>query len=610
MNRRIRNGMKKIIGKNWFSNRKLQQKMQIIFIVIIVIFVGLILILYQFVIRTNLKQYAIQNNKETMMSIGSNLQAKIDSTNTLSKQIMINSILMNYLNAQDGQDILLNARANQTIDEFFSTTENINSIYVFRLDGDYIKIGNGTVYFVEEAFWKEELQEEIAQKRGGYLLSYDGNGAFVGKKQNDVLTFYRLINDVNTQVPIGILAINMNIEVLYNCIKDFSNDIKGFRFIDDHGDILLQNNWKDSEYQIVIGEESYGLEGKNYLFREEVLSYYRIPRTGLTILSYESISLLSMVTGELFVSIIIMVCFVFAAFLLLNYTMRRYITRPLEKLVDSMHEVKQGRFHRVSIQLPDDEIGQLKDSYNQMLIELNHLVEQLIDKEKVIQKAELDILQEQIKPHFLYNTIDMIANLALEADAQNVFEALETLGDFYRRFLSKGSKEVRISEEIDIVRDYLKIQKLRYGDIFEDIYEIDPELMDVMVPKLILQPLVENSLYHGIRMKGEKGIIRITVQKADQMVEISVYDSGVGMTEEIIKDILDSRDFRSFGVKGTMERINYYYHSECKIAIYSEIGKYTKVELILPMSREERKQFLNHDVTQEVNGHEIPGYDH
>ena len=82
------------------------------------------------------------------------------------------------------------------------------------------------------------------------------------------------------------------------------------------------------------------------------------------------------------------------------------------------------------------------------------------------------------------------------------------------------------------------------------------------------------------------------------------------MTEETIKDILDSRDFRSFGVKGTMERINYYYHSECKIAIHSEIGKYTKVELMLPPNRIERKQFLNHDVTQEASEHEIPGNDH
>lgn len=591
MGRRIRAGRKKATWNNWFSERKLQQKMQIIFVAIIIVFAGLILSLYQFVIRMNLKQYALQNNKDTMMSIGSSVQAKINSTNTLSKQIMIDSVIKAYLNAQNGQDILLVAQANRAIDEFFSITEEIESIYVFRLDGNYIKIGNETIYFEADNFWRQELQEAIWARRGGYMIFYNGKGAFRGKKETNVLTFYRLINDVDTQKPIGILAINMNKDILYDCIKDFSNDIKGFCFMDEEGEVLLEKNWGNKEYQLELGDVSYGQEGKNRIFSEEVFSYYRIPKTGLILLSYETIGLLSMVTKELSVSILVIVCFVLAVFLLLNYTMRRYVTRPLEKLVTSMGEVKQGRFHRVSIRLPDDEIGQLKDSYNQMMVELNRLVEELIDKEKVIQKAELDILQEQIKPHFLYNTIDMIANLALEAGAEPVFEALETLGDFYRRFLSKGSKEVTILEEIDIVRDYLRLQKLRYGDIFDDVYEIDKTLVGVTVPKLILQPLVENSLYHGIRMKGEKGLIRISVEKADGMVCISVYDDGVGMRPETIKDILDSREFRSFGVKGTIERIKYYYRQNCEVTIRSEIYRYTEVVIKLPGNGGSRSRF-------------------
>lgn len=592
MGKRMRAGRKKAAWKNWFSERKLQQKMQIIFVAIIVVFAGLILALYQFVIRMNLKQYALQNNKDTMISIGSSVQAKIDSTNTLSKQIMIDRVIKDYLHAQDGQDILLTAQANRAIDEFFSITEEVDSIYVFRLDGNYIKIGNATVYFVADNFWRTQLQEEIWSRRGGYMLSYNGKGAFRGKKETNVITFYRLINDVDTQKPIGILAINMNKDILYNCIKDFSNDIKGFCFMDEEGEVLLEKNWGNKEYQIPLKDLSYGQEGKNRFFSEEVFSYYRIPRTELILLSYETIGLLSMVTKELAVSILVIVCFVLAVFLLLNYTMRRYVTRPLEKLVASMSEVKQGHFHRVSIQLPDDEIGQLKDSYNQMMVELNRLVEELIDKEKEIQKAELDILQEQIKPHFLYNTIDMIANLALEAGAEHVFEALETLGDFYRRFLSKGSKEVTILEELDIARDYLKLQKLRYGDIFDDVYETDQRLVEIMVPKLILQPLVENSLYHGIRMKGEKGVIRIRVEDAGDMVCICVYDNGVGMRQETIKDILDSRKFRSFGVKGTIERINYYYKKNCEVTIHSELCRYTEVVIKLPKNGGSRNRLL------------------
>lgn len=579
--------------KKWFSGRKLKDKMNILFLAIFFLFAVLILFLYQFIIRTNLKSYAIQNNKDTLVSIGSSVQAKISSTNTLSKQIMINSVIIEYLNAANGSDILSATAANRTVDEFFSVTTDINSIYVFRLDGDYVKITNGTINFNQDAFWQKDLQEEILAGEGSYLLAYNGDGAFQGKKGNDTLTFYRLINDISSQQPSGILAINMDIDVLNNCIKDFSKDIKEFCFLDKSGNVLLQDNWEEKHHQIVITDNIYGQISESQLFGEEVTSYYRIPNTNFIVLSHETISLVSMVTRELLITIMIIVIFVLAMFYLLNYTVKHYITKPIEKLACSMDEVKKGRFHRVSIQLADDEIGQLRDSYNKMLIELNRLVEELLDKEKVIQKAELDILQEQIKPHFLYNTIDMIGNLALEERAEGVYDALETLGDFYRKFLNKGSREVTLQEEVEIVKDYLKLQKLRYGDIFEDAYEIAEGLDDVTVPKLILQPLVENSLYHGIREKGEKGKIWIKVTECGENITISVYDTGVGMPSETIYKIMDSQEFRSFGVKGTMERIRYYYDNQCEIAIYSEESQYTNVCITIPRGKSFKRQFLD-----------------
>lgn len=586
--------------KNWFSGRKLKEKINILFIAVFLTFAALILTLYQFIIRSNFKNYAVQNNKDTLVSIGSNLQAKIDATNILSKQIMIDSIILDYLNAPDGQDILLSAAANRTVDEFFSVTVEINSIYVFRLDGDYIKISNGTTVFREEAFRQEALQQKIFEGEGSYLLCFNGDGAFKGKKGTNSLTFYRLINDISSQKPTGILAVNLDMDILYNCIKDFSNDIKGFCFIDENGEILLQDNWKEKHHEIAVENSVYGHTSESRIFSEAVTSYYKIPGTNITVLSYETIGLFSMVTKELLVMLVSIIIFVMAVFSVLGYAVNHYVTRPVEKLVASMDEVKTGKFHRVSIRLPNDEIGRLKDSYNQMLVELNRLVAELIDKEKDIQKAELTILQEQIKPHFLYNTIDMIGNLALEENAEGVFDALETLGDFYRKFLSKGSRDVTIGEEVEIVRNYLKLQKLRYGDIFEDVYEIDKRLLDVKVPKLILQPLVENSLYHGIRMKGEKGVIRIKVWEEALLIHISVYDTGVGMPQEIISQILNSHEFRSFGVKGTMERIRYYYDSKCEIHISSEESRYTEIRISIPGTAE-HKQTVSDDRTAETD---------
>lgn len=573
----------KVLNWEWYTKRKLHEKLNVIFGAFIALFLGLIFFLYQFVIRTNLTNYAIQNNKDTLMSIGGNFQAKVDYTNTLSKQIMINSVITEYLNAENGKEILLNAAANRTIDEFFSVVqEDINSIYVFRLDGDYIKISNGMVMFAKDAFWKESLQQKIFQKEGSYFLSFSGEGAFAGKNGDDYLTFYRLINDISSQMPVGILAINMDLNVLDDCINGLSKEIKGFCFIDEHGNVILEDNWDSKTHNIEIDSTSYGVTNKRGIFQVDVSSYYRMPGTDITVLSYETINLLSMMTKEVLFFVVILVVFVMIIFSILRYFVKYSVTDPIEKMVASMEEVKQGGFHKVRIHLPNDEIGQLKDSYNEMVSELKRLLGEVIEKEKIIQKAELDILQEQIKPHFLYNTIDMIANLALEEEAEETFDALETLGDFYRRFLNNGSEEVSIEEEIEIVKDYLKLQKLRYGDIFEDIYEIEEGLEELNVPKLILQPLVENSLYHGIRLKGEKGIIRISLYQTEDNYVISVYDTGIGMSKEIMEKIKNAHDFRNFGIKGTIERIRYYYDFNCNISINSEESKYTEIKILIP----------------------------
>jgi two-component system sensor histidine kinase YesM len=200
-----------------------------------------------------------------------------------------------------------------------------------------------------------------------------------------------------------------------------------------------------------------------------------------------------------------------------------------------------------------------------------------------MQKAELEVLREQINPHFLYNTLGTIADLALQNSADEVYDAIETLGNFYRRFLSKGSKEITIREEVAIVRDYLKLQKLRYEDVFEDEYDLQEDLLDIKIPKLILQPLVENSLYHGVRLKGEKGIIRVSVYEKDQRLHIVVYDSGVGMNPEQIQSLMNENNNKSFGLKGTIERIRYYYDMDDVFEIRSKEGEYCEVDIKIPL---------------------------
>ena len=252
---------------------------------------------------------------------------------------------------------------------------------------------------------------------------------------------------------------------------------------------------------------------------------------------------------------------------------------------------RSGDLKKIDVEMPSTELELLKGDYNSLIDHVNELIVTLIDKEKTLQKAQMRVLQEQIKPHFLYNSIETIGFLALDAGADKVHDALETLGGFYRNFLSKGDREIPLSREICIVKDYLALQKLRYGDIIEDEYDIAEDTMKLVVPKLILQPLVENSIYHGIRQKGEPGVIRIKSYIADGCLHLSVRDTGVGMSSEEITRVLSTEnpenrsEEESFGLWGTIHRMRIFEGKDDIVRIESEIGEYTEVEFVLDVGK-------------------------
>lgn len=220
------------------------------------------------------------------------------------------------------------------------------------------------------------------------------------------------------------------------------------------------------------------------------------------------------------------------------------------------------------------------------LAEFDKIINEFICKEREIKKMKFEILQGGIKPHFLYNALSSIAAVALENSDNKTYDAIMALGNFYKGFLSNGKNEITLREEIEMVKNYLEIQKLRYGDMFEAEYEIDEKLLDITVPKLIVQPLVENSLYHGIRLKGEKGIIKISVYKEGERVHIVVLDTGVGMSEKKLKEIMNSKEGeKSFGLKSTIERIQYYYNDLNLYDITTKEGYYFKIDIKIPICR-------------------------
>jgi two-component system sensor histidine kinase YesM len=379
--------------------------------------------------------------------------------------------------------------------------------------------------------------------------------------------------------------------VLYTATRDLNPDSQ-ICFFDKDGNFLSGNEDLKDSFNAEDVNRGFQWTEVNSQGKKEILSSYSTPDSPIVQVSKSVVTAAEIQSSETLLLVITLITAVVLSVFASGAFISSNIARPIDLLTEAMTNTKtDGELHEINLSLPNNEIRGLADSYNSMIVHINNLIAELIEKENSIRKAEMRTLQEQIKPHFLYNSIETLSYMALQSNAPNVHDALETLGSFYRNFLSKGSREIPLRNELLIVKDYLALQKLRYGDVFDDEYIVEEPVLKTLIPKLILQPLVENSLYHGVRLKGEKGLIRISAFEKDEAVHITVYDTGVGMTQQQISDVLsgfsadEEEELSGFGLKGTIERMRYYCNDHEVIQIRSELGEYTEIEIIIPKEK-------------------------
>ena len=571
----MRTWVHKII--EWYSSRKLKEKTTALFAVILCTYVLVIFAIYQFIIKANMDEYIYNANKDVLNSVEKNIMNSFSGGSTVSKWIMNSKEVLYFLNTDDVNKLGITYDALSVIYEFTIAEKALSSVYIFRNDGIYISINNGVTY-LDKSMMDSAWHEEINRANGGYIIKINGGGAFRQISGKPVISLISTIYDINSQKPVGIIVINYFDDILKSSYSEFDDTEKEFTVFDLQGNII-EGSEKLEKYSDEIREGNISCQvtaiDKNVFIKN-------IPNTPIVLAEKDNTSAFQFVAPRIIISIIVFILVTLFGFFILGLFIKFSITNPVESLVSSMREVKTGWLRRVSIKLPNDEIGELKNSYNTMLVEINRLIEELVEKEKAYQKAEMNALQEQIKPHFLYNTLETIALLALENPRDEVYDAIETLGKFYRKFLSKGQEEITLSDEVEIVKNYLKLQELRYGDIFHDIYDIDEKVKNVRIPRLILQPIVENALYHGIIPKGEEGDIYINAKQKEDKLVITVKDTGIGASEERISEVL-SKKSQSFGLKSTLDRISKYYSNKVSYKISSEVGYYFEVEIYIPL---------------------------
>lgn len=290
-------------------------------------------------------------------------------------------------------------------------------------------------------------------------------------------------------------------------------------------------------------------------------------------------------SGIAFVGILLLLSF-------LSYFIPLSIIRPIRRLGEVTDQVARGNLSIRSDVKAGAEVGMLSESLNSMIDKINELLEQVKIEQIQLRKAEFELLQSQINPHFLYNTLDAIIWLAEAGEQKKVVNMVGSLSDFFRASLNQGKDIISLKEELNHVRSYLEIQQVRYQDILQYEINIPKELEQCLIPKITIQPLVENALYHGIKNKRGQGKIIISGSKDSEGAVIRVFDNGIGIKKErlneIVRGITNKTPMKNeiYGLYNVNERIRLNFGEKYGISIESSYGEGTTAIILLPCAEE------------------------
>ena len=289
-------------------------------------------------------------------------------------------------------------------------------------------------------------------------------------------------------------------------------------------------------------------------------------------------------------SMLVIVCsFLLCIFFGITFALiqKRFVIGPIRELVVKIDRIEVGDFTEKCSVYPGDEIGALNREFDEMSRRLKRLIEEVYTTKIKEQEAELNALIAQINPHFLYNTLDSIHWLAVKNRDYAVGEQLEALSAIFRHVLNRGEECVTIASEVEFIRNYMAIMESRFGRRVKIQIQTEPGLEQVLIPKLIIQPLVENGILHGLEPKKEGGTILITIEVQGDNLVIAVEDDGVGADEAEITEKMKNRESGkdTFALKNIDDRIKLRYGSAYGLCFESKPGKGTRVLVMMPLEQ-------------------------
>jgi len=520
--------------------------------------------------------HSIDVSLQTIIDNADNYSKMILSDETVQKQVEVGAIVSDF----SRQQILTNR-----IYSMMQFSENIETVYLVDKDGESLAVG-GNRHLTKEVF---EKYKDLKKAYGTAQLVVEKRG-----KEN-VLLLIRSLNNLSSFTSMGLIALQLNGDKLEKVlVKDVLSGKDQIAIVNVSGDLLFSKGKVQEEVglkkTIRQVEKSQGelleikkREGKNYY-----LSGIKNHERGWKIIRYSFLSgehdFVKLVQFNILLIVVLGIVILGVSVMAANT-----LIKPVQILLDSMGQAERGDLQEIGQKSSIREFQYLFIGYDRMVKEIKNLLKQAIEKQKRIRIVEMNELQELMKPHFLYNTLDTIEALILSGDEKNSIRLVEKLGNFYRKSVSGGKEFLSIKEEVQISIDYADILKIRFGESFKFDVRLQEDCMDYKIPKLTIQPLVENAFQHGIRAKEGYGYIQVNINSEEGYLHISVLDNGGGFSDELLEEILGKgvlQDKKSLGLRGTIQRLHLLYGE----SFFYDIRKKDMLEIHLYIRKDKARE--------------------
>ncbi|WP_130860597.1 cache domain-containing sensor histidine kinase [Gracilibacillus phocaeensis] len=399
--------------------------------------------------------------------------------------------------------------------------------------------------------------------------------------KNFLKIFYRIFDNSNRPFH-NIIEMNIDYEQFFSPFADLFDEDYGVVILDSSDKpVYVYNDFSDESFlnSDKISEIINGELDKEFVGEQATLSSYQ-----WTVHLYRPMSNISAATFPMRLTVIMVILFAVVIMLLSIFLLAKVVVRPLEKLSKNMEQVEKGDLSVTFHNQGTDEIGSLIHQFGQMVYKVNDMINQVYKSKIAEQKYEMKALQAQINPHFFYNSLSLINSKAIMADQEEISQMAQHLSTFYRTTLNKGKSIIQVKNEIDNVRSYIDIQRLMHSDSFEVNYDIDSNILDYSMLNLLLQPLVENAIMHGLDHKIIEGkrVLEIKATQQNNQLFFEIMDNGKGINQKTLDTILTKKT-TGYGVKNVHDRIRLYYGETYGLSYQSELNKYTKVLMKIPI---------------------------